>query len=353
MSVHALDFGTTRTGQPTHLYRLRNAAGMEVDVSDLGASIVSVRVPDTEGNLVDVALGFDDPSRYEHNTHAMGGVVGRFANRISGASFELDGRTFELTANEGPNTLHGGCDMWYERLWEGAMVGRKGDRRRGSSADTVIFGLFSPDGDQGFPGDLDVRVTYKLTDDNELHITYDAQPSVPTVVNLTNHAYWNLNGHDSGEVLGHLLRVAAERYVPANAHRIPNDRLVNVGGTPFDFRLPKALGRDLTGRIVAYDHTLLLGSAGRMRHVATLTGEKTGIVMDVHTDMPSIQVYTAQQLMTEGAKDGAAYRPYGGIALETQYVPDAMHHEAFEQPVFTPDKPFHSRTTYQFSVLGE
>lgn len=351
MSVHALDFGTTHAGQPTHLYRLRNARGMEVDITDLGASIVSVRIPDEDGALTDVALGFDDPDRYEHNTHAMGGIVGRYAGRIAGASFELDGRTFELTANEGTNTLHGGCDMWFERLWDAALVGRKGDRRRGSGADTVILGLFSADGDQGFPGDLDVRVTYKLTDDNELTITYDAQPSVPTVINLTNHAYWNLNGHDSGEVLGHLLHVAAETYAPTNSQRIPDGRKVNVGGTPFDFRLPKAIGRDLTGRITNYDHTMLLGSAGRERHVATLTGEKTGIVMDVLTDLPAMQVYTAQKLMAEGAKDGGAYRPYGGIALETQYVPDAMHHPAFDQPVFTPEKPFHSRTTYKFGVL--
>lgn len=351
MSVHALDFGTTRTGQPTHLYRLKNASGMEVDVTDLGASIVAVRVPTSEGDLVDVALGFDETERYEHNTHAMGGVVGRFANRIAGASFELEGRVFELTANEGENTLHGGCDMWFERLWEGAMVGRKGDRRRGSNANTVIFGLFSPDGDQGFPGDVDVRVTYRLTDANELVITYDAQPSLTTVINLTNHAYWNLNGHDSGEVLGHLLHVAAERYAPAGRKRIPNGRKVNVGGTPFDFRLPKAIGRDLSEGISNYDHTLLLGPAGTKRKAATLTGEKSHIVMDVFTDMPSMQVYTAQALMAEDAKDGAAYRPYGGVALETQYVPDAMHHDEFDQPVFSPEHPFHSTTTYAFSTL--
>ena len=351
MSVHALDFGTTHVGQPTHLYRLKNAQGMEVDVTDVGASIVSVRVPTYNGKLVDVALGFDEPDRYEHNTHAMGGIVGRFAGRIAGASIELDGRTFELTANEGNCALHGGRDMWFERLWEGAMVGRKGERRRGSNADTVIFGLFSPDGDQGFPGDVDVRVTYRLTDDNELKIAYDAQPSLRTIISLTNHAYWNLNGHDSGEVLGHLLHVAAERYAPAGARHIPNGRKVNVGGTPFDFRLPKAIGRDLSDAISNYNHTLLLGSDGSMRKAATLTGEKSGIVMDVFTDLPALQVYTAQKLMVEGAKDGAAYRPYGGIALETQYVPDAMHHQTFRQPIFTPDHPFQSRTTYKFSVL--
>ncbi|MBR3316244.1 MAG: galactose mutarotase [Atopobiaceae bacterium] len=351
MSVHALDFGTTRTGQPVHLYRLKNASGMEVDVTDLGASIVAARVPNSNGELVDVALGFDEPERYENNTHAMGGIVGRVAGRIADASFELEGRTFELTANEGANTLHGGCDLWYERLWEGAMVGRKGDRRRSTSADTVIFGLFSPDGDQGFPGDVDVRVTYRLTDANELVIIYDAQPSLTTLINLTNHAYWNLNGHDDGEVLGHLLHVAAERYAPAGPLHIPSGRKVNVGGTPFDFRLPKAIGRDLSGRITNYDHTLLLGSDGKQRKVATLTGEKSCIVMDVYTDLPSIQVYTAQKLMVEGAKDGAAYRPYGGVALETQYVPDAIHHTVFKQPVFSPEHPFHSSTTYAFSTL--
>ncbi len=348
MSVYALDFGTTKTGQPTHLYRMKNARGMEVDVTDLGASIVAVRIPRKDGSLVDVTLGYDETFQYEHNKPALGAVVGRCANRIAGASFELGGHTFELTANEGPNTLHGGRDMWFERLWDGAMIGRKGDRRKGAHADTVIFGLLSPDKDQGFPGDLDVRVTYKLTDENELKITYDAQPDLPTIVNLTNHAYWNLNGHNSGDVLGHTLQVRAEQYTPTGDGKIPDGRRVNVGGTPFDFRLPKMIGRDLNERFNNYDHNFLLGDDGRLQRVATLVGNETGIVMDVYTDLPAIQVYTGKELDVKDAKAGAAYAPYAGVALETQYTPDAIHHRAFKQPVFTPERPFQSRTTYAF-----
>jgi aldose 1-epimerase len=348
MSVYALDFGTTRKGLPTHLFRLKNENGMEVDVTDLGASVAAVRVPSKSGELVDVALGFDDVSRYENNVFAIGAIVGRCANRIAGAQFQLAGRTYQLTANEAPNTLHGGCDMWFERLWEGATIGKKGDRRRGANADTAIFGLLSPDGDQGFPGELDVRVTYQLTSDNELRITYDAQPGVETLVNLTNHTYWNLNGHASGSVLDHTLRIAAEQYTPAGASKIPDGRKVNVGGTPFDFRTPKVIGRDFTTSFSDYDHNFLLGSARHTRLVATLEGNETGIAMDVITDMPAMQVYTAREMESHAAKDGADYGAYAGIALETQYTPDAIHHPSFEQPIFTPDRPFHSVTTYLF-----
>lgn len=350
MSVHALDFGPTHTGQPAHLYRMRNANGMEVDVCDVGASIVSVRVPDKNGTLVDVALGFDEVSRYERDSAAMGGIVGRCTNRIEGASFELDGTTYHLTANEGGNTLHGGRDMWFERLWDGALIGRKGSRRKGANADTVIFGLLSPDGDQGFPGAVDVRVTYKLTDDNELKITYDAQPDLPTVINLTNHAYWNLNGHDSGNVLGHSLHIAAERYTPTGVSKLPDGRKVSVGGTPLDFRLPKRIDRDFTPRFNNYDHNFLLGGNGRLQHAATLVGDKTGISLDIATDLPAIQVYTALELQMEGAKDNATYGPYAGIALETQYTPNAIHHKEYRQPVFSPERPYMSRTILSFGV---
>lgn len=350
MSVTALDFGTTRTGQPTHLYRLKNARGMEVDITDVGASIVAVRVPTAAGDVVDVALGFDEAAGYEHNPSAIGGIVGRCANRIADASFELDGQVFRLTANDEGCTRNGGCDMWFERLWEGAIIGHKGSRRKGASADIAIFGLFSPDGDQGFPGEVDVRVTYRLTDDNELKITYDAQPSLATLVNLTSHAYWNLNGHNSGSVLRHTLRVAAERYTPTGRVGIPDGRKVNVGGTPFDFRLPKTLGRDLTSRFAGYDHTLLLGGNGHLQHVATLVGDTTGIFMDVLTDLPALQVCTGNSLKAEGGKEGATYEPCDAVALMTQFVPDAIHHPAFRQPVFSPERPFHSRTTYRFGV---
>ena len=350
MSVYALDFGTTATGMPVHLYRLKNNAGMEVDITDIGASIVAVRVPRADGSLVDVALGFDEPCFYESNKYALGGVVGRCANRIAGAQFELDGVVHHLTANEGANMLHGGRDMWYERLWEGAIIGKKGDRRRGSGANTAIFGLLSPDGDQGFPGDVDVRVTYTLTDENEIRITYDAQPSLPTVINLANHTYWNLNGHDSGSMLDHELHIAAEKYTPCDTNKIPEGRTVNVGGTPFDFRLPKAIGRDLGRGIDNYDHNFVLGAAGQMRKAATLKGDQSGIAMDVLTDLPCMLIYTGLELDLSNGKHGACYESYAGIAIETQYAPDAIHHPTFAQPVFTPEHPFQSRTLFRFGA---
>lgn len=348
MSVYALDFGTTHAGMPVHLFRLKNANGMEVDVTDLGASVAAVRVPTADGELVDVALGYDEADRYENNEWAFGATVGRCTNRIAGAEFELDGRTHTLTANENTCALHGGRDMWFHRLWEGATIGRKGERRKGAHADTAIFGLLSPDGDQGFPGEVDVRVTYQLTDDNALRITYDAQPTVKTLINLTNHTYWNLNGHASGSVLDHTLLIAAEQYTPAGASKIPDGRKVNVGGTPFDFRTPKVVGRDFTTSFNDYDHNFLLGPARHTRLVATLEGNETGIAMDVITDMPAMQVYTAREMESRAGKDGAEYGAYAGIALETQYTPDAIHHPSFEQPIFTPDRPFHSVTTYLF-----
>jgi aldose 1-epimerase len=350
MSVFALDFGTTHTGSPTHLYRMKNANGMEVDVTDLGACVVAVRVPDRDGKLVDVALGYDEVAQYEHNKRVLGGIVGRCANRIAGAAFELDGRTYRLTANEGQNTLHGGRDMWFERLWDGAIIGKKGDRRKGASADTVIFGLLSPDGDQGFPGELDVRVTYRLTDQNELKITYDAQPGLQTIVNLTNHTYWNLNGHDSGSVLGHTLQVVAERYTPTDAGLIPTGTKVSVAGTPFDFRAPKRLDRDLSEGLNNYDQNFLLGCNGHVEQVATLVGDKSGIRMTLHTSTPALQVYTGLHLDVENGKAGASYGSYAGIALETQFTPDAINHPEFRQPIFSPEYPFHSRTTYAFDL---
>ena len=348
MSVYALDFGTTDSGIPTHLYRLKNSSGMEVDVTDVGASLVAVRVPAKDGSLVDVTLGYDESTRYEHSEWAFGAVVGRVANRIAGAAFQLDGREYQLTANEGPNALHGGCDMWYERLWDGAVIGKKGDRRRGAHADTAIFGLLSPDGDQGFPGELDVRVTYTLTERNELRIVYDAQPALKTLVSITNHAYWNLNGHHSGTVLDHTLQIAAEQYTPTNDQKIPDGRKVNVGGTPFDFRSPKVIGRDFNERFSNYDHNFVAQRGSGIRRIATLVGNETGIEMDVLTDMPAIQVFTARSMRSEGVKGGGNYAGYAGVALETQFSPDAIHHPNFRQPVFSPEQPFHSCTTYCF-----
>ena len=351
MSVSALDFGTTRQGQPTHLFRMTNASGMQVDVTDLGASIVSVRVPDAQGRLVDVALGYDDVARYEDNRVALGGIVGRCCNRIAGASFTLEGRTFHLTANEGANTLHGGRDMWFERLWDGALIGRRGRRRKGADADTVTFGLFSPDGDQGFPGEVDARVTYQLTDDNELVLTYDAQPGVETIINLTNHTYWNLDGHDAGDVRGHTLQVFAETYTPTDDELIPIGIEESVEGTPLDFREPKTLMAAYEQGLSGLDHNFVVSHGRRQsHHAARLSAAHSGITLDVFSEFCALQVYDGGILDGLAGKDGVTYGAYAGIALETQFCPDAIHHPAFEQPVCTPDHPFTRRTVLKFGL---
>ena len=350
MSVTSIPFGTALDGRTAHLYLLSNAGGMTVGVSDLGACLVSCRVPDGRGNAPDVLLGFDNASRYSDNIMAFGGIVGRVANRIAGASFGLHGTRYELTANQAGNCLHGGRDMWFERMWAA-----RADSRTGSSS--VVFSLFSPAGDQGFPADLAVEVTYELLDDNSLAIGYHAQASEPTPVNLCCHPYWNLNGHASGDVLGHTLQVEADSYTVVDSELIPTGEVAPVAGTPLDLREPRRIGDCLDSGVEGIDNNFALRPARDAEPfcglplAATLTGDVTGIRLRVYTTAPGLQVYTAAGLDERRGKDGARYGSSAGVALETQLWPDAIHHPEFPaatDPVFGPDRPFSSRTVFRF-----
>lgn len=334
-------FGKAPNGDNAHLFLLSNAASTCAGVSDLGANLVSCRVGDGRGNFPDVLLGHDGAAGYVDDGYNLGAVVGRCANRIAGARFELAGSSYRLAANSGAHNLHSGPSKWSERLWK--VVDR--------SDDSITFELASPNGDQGFPGSVQAQVRYQLTEDNQLYVRYAAQPSETTIINLTNHAYWNLNGHAAGSVVKHTLQISATGYTPLKDH-IPTGEICPVAGTPYDFREPREVGAELEVLPGGYDDNWCLDNAGELREAARLVGDQTGITMTVLTDAPGIQVYTADYFEVENGKDGMHYQGFGGIALETQYYPDAIHHPSFPQPIFTPDHPYTSTTVFAFGHEG-
>lgn len=330
-------FGKMPNGEDAHLYLLSNAAGACVGVTDLGAFLVSCRVPDGRGGFPDVLLGYDGAAGYISDGYSLGAVVGRCANRIAGARFELEGTSYQLAANSGAHNLHSGPTTWSERLW--TVVDQQDD--------AISFELISPEGDQGFPGSVRAQVSYQLSEDNQLSLRYVAQPSEATIINLTNHAYWNLNGHAAGNVLQHTLQIFAESYTPLLDH-IPTGEVCAVAGTPYDFREPCRLDARLDLLPEGYDDNWCLGNEGELRQAARLVGDQSGITMTVLTDVPGIQVYTADYFEVANGRDGMYYGGYAGIALETQYYPDAIHHPDFPQPVFTPEHPYTSTTVFAF-----
>ena len=355
--VQREDFGRGPRGEAVSLWRVRAAGGMYAEVTDLGACLVSLWVPDAAGNLVDVVLGYDDATGYAHNSTHFGAPMGRVANRIGGARFELDGVTYELAATEKGNALHSGPDLWRERMWE--LVRAEQDEKGG----LVELHLASPDGDQGYPGAVDMHVTYELRD-GALSITYDGTPEARTLVSMTNHSYFNLNGQASGTVLGHSLGVDADAYTETDEALVPTGRILPVEGTPLDLRDPRELGEVLASGwrpIVSargLDHNYALpatglgvdGFVGECRRVATLAGDVSGIVMRVETDAPGMQVYTANWIEGERGRGGATYHDHDAVCLETQFFPDAIHHPNFAQPVFGPERPYRSRTVFSFGV---
>ena len=340
-------FGKIKDGQEAHLYILENKNGMKAYVSDFGAVLARLCVPDKAGNLVDVVLGYDDAEGYEKGDAAIGATVGRSANRIGRAGFELNGVSYELAKNDnGKNSLHSGPDYYHKRFWKVEEYG----------ADHVSLLLHSADGDQGYPGNLDMRVTYTLDDDNALVIHYEAVPDQDTVINMTNHSYFNLNGHDSGTVLNHKVTLDADSFTPADAESIPTGEIRRVDGTPMDFRAGRVLGDDIDADYEplrfgdGYDHNWVLKNEGKFDKVAEVASDKSGIVMEVYTDLPGVQIYTANFLENEPGKDGASYIKRSAVCFETQYYPDAIHHENFPQPVCRKGEKYDTRTAYRFLI---
>ena len=341
MAPTTLPFGIAPNGHDAHLYLLANASGMTVAVSDLGANLVSCRVPDGHGNSPDVLLGFSGAAGYKDDGCYLGATVGRCANRIAGARFEVAGSSYRLAANDGANNLHSGPHRWSDRLW---TVSYLDDRE-------VTFEMTSRKGDQGFPGAVQVQTTYRLQDDNTLTLSYQAIPSEPTVINLTNHAYWNLNGHASGDITGHQLQLFASTYTPLVDH-IPTGEIASVEQTAYDFREARTIGSSFDELPKGYDDNFCLDNRGRVRPAARLVGDRTGISMTLSTDAPGLQLYTGFYLDIPWAKDGASYGPFAGVALEAQHYPDAIHHKHFPQPVFTPNRPFTRTISFAFGTDG-
>ena len=345
-AVRVETFGSTSKKEEAVLYTLTNENGMSASITNYGAALVKLNVPDKEGNLRDVVLGYDDVTGYEKGGGSFGAPVGRNANRIGGAVITIQDKAYELEKNDNGNNLHSGTNYYNKRIWN---VGGKTDSK-------IEFVLHSPDGDQGYPGTLDMHVTYELTEDNELRITYDAVPDQDTIINMTNHSYFNLDGHDSGNVLKELVTLDADYFTRADAQSIPTGELVDVTGTPMDFRIPRALGEAIDADYEAvrlgkgYDHNWVLKNNGKFDKVAQAVSEKSGIVMEVWTDLPGMQMYTANFLDNEHGKNGAVYGIRDAVCFETQYFPDAVHHENFASPICKKGIPYHTVTSYKFET---
>lgn len=339
--MKTLKFGKLKDGRTAGLYILESPDGMRAAVTDYGACLVSLVFPGSNGALRDVVLGHDDAAGYEEGQGHIGATVGRFANRIAGASFELNGKTYELSSNDGSNCLHGGRDFYGARLWQTKLAFTSvssgnimaayaaesiadknpayGLRELGDNR--VTFCLDSPDGDQGFPGNMHIEVTYSLPGDGSIRIDYSAVSDADTPVNLTNHSYFNLNGHESGSVTGHKVMINSDRYVPVNEELIPSGEPASVEGTSFDLRAFRLLDG-------GYDHDFVLSGdrdAGGFTHAASMLSDESGIRMDVITDMPEMQFYTANGMIDEPGKDGAVYGQRCAACFETQFRPDAVH----------------------------
>lgn len=338
-------FGKNKKGEETTLYTFENKNGMVMEVTDFGATLYSLLVPGKNGNMHDVVLGYDGPVEYEEADGTFfGATVGRNGNRIGKAKFALNGKEYTLDVNNGQNNLHSGLDFYSFRNWDVKEV----------TDNSITFFLYSPDGDQGYPGALDMSVTYTLTEDNAVKIDYYGVPEADTIVNMTNHSYFNLNGHDSGNIKTHTVWIDADAFTRTDEELIPTGELVPVEGTPMDFRVKKEVGRDIDCEYEAlifgkgYDHNWCLNNHGEFAKVAELSGDMTGITMEVYTDLPGVQVYAGNFLVEQKGKKNAVYNHRQGICFETQGYPDAINHENFPSVVCKAGEVYKTTTVYKF-----
>ncbi len=347
--VQQKPFGT-RDGRPINLFTLTNANGVEVDAMNYGGIIVSIRVPDRKGQIADIVLGHENLDGYIPNPPYIGAIVGRYANRIANGTFTLDGKTYTLPKNDGPNTLHGGIDKTFNKVvWEGeALKGKTG----------VAFSFLSKDGDDGFPGNAKVKVTYTLTDQNELVIDYEATTDKTTVINLSQHSYFNLSGEGNGDILNHELMLNADRFTPVDKNLIPTGELRPVKGTPLDFTTSTRIGAridDSYDQMVlahGYDHNWVINRKGEgLTLAARMYEPTTGRVLEVSTTQPGVQFYTGNFLDgTVTGKHGHVYKRRYGFCLETQHFPDSPNHPDFPSTILKPGETFKSETVFKFST---
>ena len=346
-TVQKTDYGTLADGSAVDQYTLTNAHGLIAKVITYGGILTELHVPDKDGKITDVVLGCPDLKTYEAGHPHFGAITGRVANRIANAGFTLDGHDYKLAANNGPNTLHGGKKGFDKYVWKAEPV----DARHGAA---VRLTRTSPDGEENFPGKLKVAVTYTLTDKDELRIDYEATTDKTTLVNLTNHTYFNLAGHDSGTILDQEMMIAADQYTPGDATLIPTGKIESVADTPFDFRKPARIGarfKELKDKPVGYDVNYVLNAHGKLSELAARAHDpKSGRVLEMYTTEPGVQFYTSNSLNRQKGKGGATYAQYAAFCLEAQHYPDAVHHENFPSIVLKPGETYKQTTVYKFSV---
>ena len=346
-------FGTTSTGEPVDAFTLANAHGVELRAVTYGGIIVSLSVPDRDGQVTDVVLGHDSLEDYISDSSYFGAIIGRFANRIAGARFTVDGTPYRLAANDGPNHLHGGRTGFDRVVWHAAPF-------RTGEAPGVALSYTSPDGEEGYPGNLHVRVRYALTDQNELVVDFLATTDRATPVNLTQHTCFNLTGDAGADVLGHLLWLNADMMTPVDENLIPTGKVAPVAGSPFDFRALTAIGAQIASddeqlrRGRGYDHNFVLkrGEPG-LAHAAQVVEPASGRTLDVYTTEPGLQFYSGNSI--DGSvigKAGRAYRPRSGLCLETQHYPDSPNQPGFPSTLLRPGEQYRSRTVFAFGHLS-
>lgn len=342
-------FGTGRTGEAVSVYTLENQSGARVRVTDYGAALVSIFVPDRDGVMQDVLLGYDNVTGYEKNTCYFGAVIGRCGNRIANAQVTINGVTYKLDANDNENNLHSGEKGMDTIVWN----------VKEHTENSITLACTSADLEQGFPGNMDVEVVYVLTEDNTVEICYKAVSDKDTVANFTNHAYFNLAGHASGDVLDQELMIRASNYTPViDAKSIPTGEILPVAETPMDFTSAKTIGRDIHADDIqlsygtGYDHNFVLdkSEAGAYELMAEAYAPKTGIVMKAYTDCPGVQFYSGNFITAQDGKQGAVYEKRQGFCLESQYYPNSVNEPNFESPFLKAGEVYTTKTGYHFET---
>jgi len=348
MAVTKELFGKTTNGQEISRYYISNSKGMKAGVINYGAILVNLFVPDKDGNMADVVLGYDTLEPYFTNGSFLGATVGPNANRIGGASFELNGQKYQLDVNDGSNNLHSHMDYGYHKcVWEAV-----------EQEDGVMFVLEDADGNMGFPGNKKISVTYTVTENNELKIHYQGSSDKDTILNMTNHTYFNLNGHDAGTILNHELMIKASGYTPViDDKAIPTGEVATVEGTPFDFRVEKPIGRDIEEEFdqlifgQGYDHNFALDKeTDGVEKIATAYSADSGITMEVYTDCVGVQLYTGNFLEGDLGKAGHHYERRAGFCLETQFFPNSINEPNFLRPVTEAGEKYQTQTIYKFDT---
>lgn len=343
MKITKSDFGTTKDGTNVHLFRMENNSGAYVEIIDFGARIRSLVVPDRNGTFTDVCLGYPQIEHYEQDDVYIGAIAGRVANRIKDGKFSLNGKTYQLAKNNGFNHLHGGTVGFDSKVWETEISDEK-----------LLFTMHSPDGDEGYPGNLTLTAAYGWSEDNELSILYEAHTDADTILNVTNHAYFNLN--HGKDILAHELFLDADSITEVDETQAPTGTLLPVENTPFDFRAMHTIGKmydsdyEQLKKFGTYDHNFVINGTG-FREAAVLQSKESGIRMTCFTDQPGIQLYVSDKETKLPGKEGTPYAAHTSLCLETQHFPDSVNHENFPSTVLHPNETFCSKTLYHFSTF--